>query len=203
MTNCAFFQRPIRFASGVFACLLLVALISRANAETPTRLDAIIGAGVLRVGLTEDYRPFSFADLSGNVEDIDVDMAMNLAQSLGVNPTNGLVDLAACAAIADELAKSQGHRPPVVVDNTMLGPMFQTPLKRGADIALCSLTKYVGGRSDLVGGSISGDASLVKQVMSWRSSIGTQLDLNSCWMLMRSLETLEIRMTRPVLSPNI
>ena len=112
------------------------------------------------------------------------------------NPTNGLVDLATCAAIADELAKSQGHRPPVVVDNTMLGPMFQTPLKCGADISLCSLTKYVGGHSDLVGGSISGDANLVKQVMGWRSSIGTQLDPNSCWMLMRSLETLEIRMTR-------
>jgi methionine-gamma-lyase len=112
------------------------------------------------------------------------------------NPTNGLVDLAACAAIADELSSAQGHRPPVVVDNTMLGPMFQTPLKCGADISLCSLTKYVGGHSDLVGGSISGDASLVKQVMGWRSSIGTQLDPNSCWMLMRSLETLEIRMTR-------
>ena len=74
--------------------------------------------------------------------------------------------------------------------------MFQTPLKCGADISLCSLTKYVGGHSDLVGGSISGDVSLVKQVMGWRSSIGTQLDPNSCWMLMRSLETLEIRMTR-------
>jgi methionine-gamma-lyase len=112
------------------------------------------------------------------------------------NPTNGLVDLAACAAIADELAKTQGHRPPVVVDNTMLGPMFQTPLKCGADISLCSLTKYVGGHSDLVGGSISGAANLVKPVMSWRSALGTQLDPNSCWMLMRSLETLEIRMTR-------
>jgi methionine-gamma-lyase len=112
------------------------------------------------------------------------------------NPTNGLVDLAACAAIANELEKAQGYRPPVVVDNTMLGPMFQTPLKCGADISLCSLTKYVGGHSDLVGGSISGAAGLVKQVMSWRSSIGTQLDPNSCWMLMRSLETLEIRMTR-------
>ena len=112
------------------------------------------------------------------------------------NPTNGLVDLGACAAIADELEKTQGFRPPVVVDNTMLGPIFQTPLTCGADINLCSLTKYVGGHSDLVGGSISGKASLVKQVMSWRSSTGTQLDPNSCWMLMRSLETLEIRMTR-------
>jgi methionine-gamma-lyase len=96
------------------------------------------------------------------------------------NPTNGVVDLASCAAIADELEKTQQHRPPVVVDNTMLGPMFQTPLKCGADISLCSLTKYVGGHSDLVGGSISGSASLVKQVMSWRSAIGTQRKRNSC-----------------------
>jgi cyclohexadienyl dehydratase len=81
--TCAFLERPIRFASRVFACLL-VALISRANAETPTRLDAIIGAGVLRVGLTEDYRPFSFALASDKIEGIDVDMAMSLAQSLGV-----------------------------------------------------------------------------------------------------------------------
>jgi methionine-gamma-lyase len=112
------------------------------------------------------------------------------------NPTNGLVDLEACAAIADELGKRQGHRPPVLVDNTMLGPIFQVPLKHGADLSLCSLTKYVGGHSDLVGGSISGNADLVKQVMSWRSSIGTQLDPNSCWMLMRSLETLDVRMSR-------
>jgi hypothetical protein len=65
--TCAFLQRPIRFASGV-SCLLLVARISRADAETPTRLDAIIGAGVLRVGLTEDYRPFSFAAASDKVK---------------------------------------------------------------------------------------------------------------------------------------
>jgi len=112
------------------------------------------------------------------------------------NPTNGLVDLAACAAIADDLERKQGHRPPVVVDNTMLGPMFQKPLRHGADITLCSLTKYVGGHSDLVGGSISGSAETVRKVISWRSSIGTQLDPNSCWMLMRSLETLDVRMTR-------
>jgi methionine-gamma-lyase len=112
------------------------------------------------------------------------------------NPTNGLVDLAACAAIADELGKSQNHRPPVVVDNTMLGPIFQKPLKQGADISLLSLTKYVGGHSDLVGGSISGSADLVQQIKKWRGSLGTQLDPNSCWMLMRSLETLDVRMSR-------
>lgn len=112
------------------------------------------------------------------------------------NPTNGLVDLEATAAIAADLEASQGYRPPVVVDNTMLGPMYQTPLRHGADITLCSLTKYVGGHSDLVGGSISGSAEIVRKVISWRSSIGTQLDPNSCWMLMRSLETLDVRTSR-------
>jgi cyclohexadienyl dehydratase len=77
----AFLQAPGR---SLLACLALAAFIGLAHAETPTRLDTIIGSGVLRVGLTEDYRPFSFADASGKVEGIDVDMAMSLAQSLGV-----------------------------------------------------------------------------------------------------------------------
>jgi cyclohexadienyl dehydratase len=80
----AFLQRPIRFASGVFAYALLATIVGPTQAETTTRLDAIVGGGTLRVGLTGDYRPFSFADASGKVEGIDVDMAMSLAQSLGV-----------------------------------------------------------------------------------------------------------------------
>ncbi len=49
---------PIRFASGLLVCLLLATLVGPSNAETPTRLDAIVGGGTLRVGLTEDYQPF-------------------------------------------------------------------------------------------------------------------------------------------------
>jgi methionine-gamma-lyase len=145
----------------------------------------------------------------GFTDGIDADQMRTVAQAAAAkgrvamilvetpaNPTNGLVDLAACRIVADELGRSQGHRPPVVVDNTMLGPKFQQPLKHGADLTLLSLTKYVGGHSDLVGGSISGADALVRQVKGWRSSLGTQLDPNSCWMLMRSLETLDIRMSR-------
>jgi ABC-type amino acid transport substrate-binding protein len=71
-------------ASGLFTYLLLFTLVGPTHTETTTRLDAIVGGGTLRVGLTDDYRPFSFADVSGKVEGIDVDMAMSLAQSLGV-----------------------------------------------------------------------------------------------------------------------
>jgi cyclohexadienyl dehydratase len=63
---------------------LLSAGLAPALAETPSLLDAIAKSGTLRVGLTEDYRPFSIADASGAIEGIDVDMANNLAKSLGV-----------------------------------------------------------------------------------------------------------------------
>jgi cyclohexadienyl dehydratase len=76
-------RRPIRFVSGLLVGLALATLMGPARAE-PARLDAIVGSGVLRVGLPEDYRPFSFAEASGKVDGVDVDMATSLAQSLGV-----------------------------------------------------------------------------------------------------------------------
>ena len=71
-----------------------------------------------------------------------------------------------------------------------------TPIENGADISLYSLTKYVGGHSDLIAGAALGSKALMRQVKSLRSAIGTQLDPHSCWMLGRSLETLGIRMER-------
>lgn len=112
------------------------------------------------------------------------------------NPTNGLVDIALARRIADRIGEQQGHRPIVACDNTLLGPVFQRPLQHGADISLYSLTKYVGGHSDLIAGAALGSKALITQIRSLRGSIGTQLDPHSCWMLGRSLETLQIRMER-------
>src|SRR5579863_6967405 len=112
------------------------------------------------------------------------------------NPTNGLGDLAALRAVADELGRQQGSRPPVAVDNTLLGPMYQKPLRSGADLAIYSLTKYAGGHSDLVAGGVSGSEELMRRIVSLRGALGTQLDPHTCWMLLRSLETLAIRAER-------
>jgi methionine-gamma-lyase len=112
------------------------------------------------------------------------------------NPTSGLVDLRLMSEIAGAVAARQGRRPPIAVDNTLLGPMFQHPLRHGADLALYSLTKYAGGHSDLIAGGVSGSAELIRKIMMMRGAIGTQLDPNSCWMLLRSLETLQIRAER-------
>ena len=112
------------------------------------------------------------------------------------NPTNTLVDIALVRRLADEIGKEQGHRPVVICDNTLLGPVFQHPLEHGADLSVYSLTKYVGGHSDLIAGAALGSKSAITPVKALRSGIGTQLDPHSCWMLGRSLETLSLRMER-------
>ena len=112
------------------------------------------------------------------------------------NPTNTVVDLALLAGIARELGAQQGHQPLLICDNTLLGPVFQRPLEHGADLSVYSLTKYVGGHSDVVAGAAIGSKALLKKIKSQRSAIGTQLDPHSCWMLGRSLETLALRMDK-------
>jgi methionine-gamma-lyase len=112
------------------------------------------------------------------------------------NPTNGLVDIAMIRRIADNIGEAQDYTPIVACDNTLLGPVFQRPIERGADLSLYSLTKYVGGHSDLIAGAALGSKLLMKDIRALRSAIGTQLDPHSCWMLGRSLETLSLRMEK-------
>jgi methionine-gamma-lyase len=112
------------------------------------------------------------------------------------NPTNGLVDVALVRRIADMIGKAQGHTPIVACDNTLLGPVFQRPIEHGADLSLYSLTKYVGGHSDLIAGAALGSKALIKDIKALRGAIGTQLDPHSCWMISRSLETLSLRMEK-------
>jgi methionine-gamma-lyase len=110
------------------------------------------------------------------------------------NPTNALMDIEACAALARQLGTPE-RRVLVAVDNTFLGPLYQHPLKLGADLVLYSLTKYVGGHSDLIAGGCLGSAELIGQVKVTRTIFGTMAGPWTSWLLMRSLETLKLRMT--------
>ena len=110
------------------------------------------------------------------------------------NPTNALVDVEAVKASRD--AAFEGDKPPIVIDNTFLGPLWSKPLKQGADLVLYSLTKYAGGHSDLVAGGAVGGTALINTIRMMRNTIGTITDPNTAWMLLRSLETLELRMSR-------
>ena len=111
------------------------------------------------------------------------------------NPTNALVDVQGVARVRDA-AFAAGERPPIAIDNTFLGPLWQQPLRHGADLSVYSLTKYAGGHSDLVAGGITGSKELINTIRMMRNTIGTITDPNTAWMLLRSLETLELRMTR-------
>jgi methionine-gamma-lyase len=112
------------------------------------------------------------------------------------NPTNQLVEVEAVAAARDAAFPGEAQRPPIAIDNTFLGPLWAHPINQGADISVYSLTKYAGGHSDLVAGGLVGRQGLIDQIRMMRNTIGTICDPNTAWMLLRSLETLELRMQR-------
>jgi methionine-gamma-lyase len=109
------------------------------------------------------------------------------------NPTNALVDIAAYAAMAARLGG--GRRVLTAIDNTFLGPLWQQPLRHGADLVLYSATKYIGGHSDLIAGVCLGSRELLDQIKVRRTILGTMAGPHTGWLLMRSLETLKLRMT--------
>lgn len=112
------------------------------------------------------------------------------------NPTNHLVDFEALLEAVAVIEAETGHRPITVCDNTMLGPVFQKVIPNGLDIALYSLTKYIGGHSDLVAGAVCGSIAMIEPIRKIRGSMGLNLDPHTSWMISRSLETLNIRMER-------
>jgi methionine-gamma-lyase len=110
------------------------------------------------------------------------------------NPTNAQVDIAMCASIA-EAHSTKGRKVLVAVDNTFLGPLWQQPFDHGADLVLYSATKFLGGHSDLIGGACLGPKDLMSRVKAMRTFLGTMASPHTCWLLLRSLETLKLRMT--------
>jgi methionine-gamma-lyase len=105
------------------------------------------------------------------------------------NPTTTLTDIAGMAEVAHR------HGALCAVDNTFLGPLYQQPLRHGADLTLYSATKYLGGHSDVVAGVALGCGELIDRVKLFRTILGTMLDPHSAWLLLRSLETAKLRIT--------
>lgn len=112
------------------------------------------------------------------------------------NPTAAIVDLDLMVRIADEVGAKQGHRPLVVVDNTLLGPFAQRPIEHGVDLCMTSLTKHCGGHSDLLAGGITGRKDLIDQLRSQRTTWGNHLDPYTSWLVLRSLESVAVRTER-------
>jgi methionine-gamma-lyase len=121
------------------------------------------------------------------------------------NPLNSMTDLEKMVKIRDsinELKKKILNKKELlieekcimIVDNTFLGPIFQKPSLFGCDINLYSATKFLGGHSDLVAGCVTGPKNLIQKIKNARSNLGTNTSPDIAILLLRSLETLIIRM---------
>ena len=106
------------------------------------------------------------------------------------NPLLTIVDLAAVAAFAE----SRGIL--TVIDNTFASPILQNPLVLGFDLVMHSGTKYLGGHSDLCCGTVNGSTKLIKKVRDHAVAYGGCLNAQDCYLLERSLKTLELRVNR-------
>lgn len=197
------------FSSGMSAiATMLLALVSQNDvivhsgplyAATETLIARILS----RFGVS--FLDFPAGATREEIDDI-LDSAKTLAAEKGgkvalvylespANPTNALVDVEAVRASRDAGFPGE-QKPAIAIDNTFLGPLWQQPIKHGAELVVYSLTKYAGGHSDLVAGGVSGNQDLINIMRPMRNVIGTICDPNTAWMLLRSLETLELRMGR-------
>lgn len=148
--------------------------------------------GIYTYGFTA---PGSREDLEQLIED------NNLADKVGMiyietpaNPTNALIDINMCADVANSYA-GEDRKPIVTVDNTFLGPIWQHPLQHGADLVIYSATKFIGGHSDVIAGAALGSQAIIDRIKTLRTFMGNMGGPWSGWLLLRSLETLKLRMT--------
>jgi len=112
------------------------------------------------------------------------------------NPSLKLSDIGALAELARQYER-KSQKIWVVVDNTFMGPVFQKPFLHGADIVIYSATKFIGGHSDLIAGVVlTKTAGDIKSIKSFRDLSGPTIDPFTCFLISRSLETLEIRMRK-------
>ena len=109
------------------------------------------------------------------------------------NPTNDLIDIQSFSDLAKYFSTDE-KKVLTVVDNTYMGPIWQHPLEHGADLVLYSATKYIGGHSDLIAGAVLGNQDVMNRVKVLRTFLGNMTSPNTAWLLLRSLETLKIRM---------
>lgn len=200
-------EAALVFSSGMTAiCVLLMTFCSAG--------DVVVHSGPLYaasegfIARTLSRFGVSYVDFPAGATRAEIDAVLERAQAQAAaqggkvamiylespaNPTNALVDVQSVRAARDAALEPDC---PIAIDNTFLGPLWSHPLERGADVVVYSLTKYVGGHSDLVAGSIAGARRWIDPVRMLRNTMGGIADPNTAWMLLRSLETVELRMTR-------
>ena len=186
------------FNSGMAAISTLFLTLCRPGSSIVYTVPAYGGTHMLLYELLEPYGVHPIPVAAG--DSAALARAIETAENLAVvfietpaNPTLRMTDIAAAVAAAGLRAE----RPVVVVDNTFMGPVFQHPLKLGADVCVYSATKYLAGFSDMLGGAvISVDPELVSHMRSTRAMMGNILQPDESWLLDSRLATVSLRMNR-------
>ncbi|APE23568.1 MULTISPECIES: cystathionine gamma-synthase [Streptomyces] len=187
-------RRGLAFASGLAAedCLLRTLLVPGDHVVIPN--DAYGGTFRLFAKVVERWGvDFSVA----NTSDVDaVRAAVNDRTKLiwvetPSNPLLGITDIEAIAGVARQAGVK------LVVDNTFASPYLQQPLALGADVVVHSLTKYMGGHSDVVGGAlVTADEALGEELAYHQNAMGAVAGPFDSWIVLRGIKTLAVRMDR-------
>jgi methionine-gamma-lyase len=157
--------------------------------------DAVYGPS--RVIMEEHYSRFGVESTYVTTSDINnIKKAIKpntkvLFIETPANPTVEITDIKACADIAKE------HGLILVVDNTFSSPYLQRPLELGADVVLHSMTKFINGHADIVGGMVVAKTKeMYKKLRSMMTALGCNLDPHQSYLVIRGLKTLAIRIDR-------
>jgi cystathionine gamma-synthase len=187
-------SRGLAFASGLAAedCLLRTLLKPGDHVVIPD--DAYGGTFRLFAKVVERWGvQWSVADTSNlqAVRDAVRPQTRLIWVETPSNPLLGISDIAALAGVARE----SGVR--LVVDNTFASPYLQQPLALGADVVVHSMTKYMGGHSDVVGGAlVTSEAGLGEELAYHQNAMGAVAGPFDAWLVMRGVKTLAVRMDR-------
>ncbi len=155
--------------------------------------------GPTRLVLEQEFTRFgvkaTFTDTS-NLENIEKAMTPDtrlVYVETPANPTMTITDIRGAAEIAHR------HKTLLVVDNTFASPYLQRPFEHGADVVVHSMTKFINGHSDVVGGMIvTRDESLHKKIRPVLNFFGGTMDPHQAWLVLRGVRTLPIRVERSV-----
>jgi cystathionine gamma-lyase len=177
-------------------------------AAESTILLSLVGTGDHIVAFDDLYggtkRLFNqiFTNLGFKITYVDASDALNVQDAIQDNtrlvwiesPSNPLLKLCNIKSVS---AITRKHNIPLVIDNTFLSPYFQNPLSLGADIVVHSSTKYIGGHSDVLGGSVMlSDKVLYEKIKYHQNAVGAVLSPFDSYLTMRGIKTLQLRMQR-------
>ena len=185
----------LAFASGLAATDTVLRLLS-ADAHVLAGNDVYGGTFRLFDKVLRRFNmDFTFADTT-DPESVAEAMTPSTRLVWLETPTNPYLRITDLRAVA-EIVHAHENNPLLVVDNTFATPYLQRPLELGADIVVHSITKYLGGHSDVVGGAvIVNDKELAERLAFLQNAVGAVLGPMDCFLVLRGLKTLHLRMDR-------